>query len=125
MVSIDTEYQKIALSIRQLMANPWDSVADRYPVGSRVKGKVSKLVSFGAFIELKEGVDGLVHISQISNPPIEQVKGFLQIGQEVEARVIKVDRERRRIGLSMIAVGMDESAFSELLRTAQEAEAAS
>ena len=73
-----------------------------------VKGKVSKIASFGAFIELEEGVDGLVHISQISDQHVEKVKDALDVGQEVEARVVKVDRGERRIGLSIRAVNMTE-----------------
>ena len=91
----------------------------KYPVGQIVKGKVSKIASFGAFIELEEGVDGLVHISQISDQRIEKVKDALDVGQEVEARVVKVDRGERRIGLSIRAVNMSEDELKAL-----EAEAA-
>jgi small subunit ribosomal protein S1 len=80
---------------------------------------VSKIASFGAFIELEEGVDGLVHISQISDQRIEKVKDALDVGQEVEARVVKVDRGERRIGLSIRAVNMSEDELKAL-----EAEAA-
>ena len=88
-------------------------------MGSTVKGKVSKIASFGAFIELEDGVDGLVHISQISDQRIEKVKDALDVGQEVEARVVKVDRGERRIGLSIRAVTMSEDELKAL-----EAEAA-
>ncbi|MBQ6009709.1 MAG: S1 RNA-binding domain-containing protein, partial [Kiritimatiellae bacterium] len=80
----------------------------KYPVGKLVKGKVSKIASFGAFVELEDGVDGLVHISQISDERVTHVKDVLKEGQEVEARVVKVDRKDRRIGLSMTAVNMTE-----------------
>ena len=73
-----------------------------------VKGKVSKIASFGAFVELEDGVDGLVHISQISDQRIDKVRDALQVGQEVEARVVKVDRAERRIGLSIRAMSMSE-----------------
>ena len=88
-------------------------------MGSIVKGKVLKTASFGAFIELEDGVDGLVHISQISDQRIEKVKDALQIGQEVEARIVKVDRGERRIGLSIRAMTMTEDEIKAL-----EAEAA-
>ena len=88
-------------------------------IGALVKGKVSKIASFGAFIELEDGVDGLVHISQISDQRVDKVKDALQAGQEVEARVVKVDRNERRIGLSIRAVTMTEDEIKAL-----EAEAA-
>ena len=84
-----------------------------------VKGKVSKVASFGAFVELEDGVDGLVHISQISDQRVEKVKDALDVGQEVEARVVKVDRAERRIGLSIRAMSMTEDEVKAL-----EAEAA-
>jgi small subunit ribosomal protein S1 len=79
-----------------------------------VKGKVSKVASFGAFIELEDGVDGLVHISQISDQRVEKVKDALEVGQEVEARVVKVDRGERRIGLSIRAMTMTEEEIKSL-----------
>jgi small subunit ribosomal protein S1 len=84
-----------------------------------VKGKVSKVASFGAFIELEDGVDGLVHISQISDQRVEKVRDALEVGQEVEARVVKVDRGERRIGLSIRAMSMSDEEIKAL-----EAEAA-
>ena len=90
------------------------SIASKYEIGSIVKGKVSKIASFGAFVELEDGVDGLVHISQISDQRVEKVKDALQPGQEVEARVTKVDREERRIGLSIRALSMTEDEVKKL-----------
>ena len=75
----------------------------RFKIGDKVKGKVGKLAAFGAFVELDGGIDGLVHISQISEDRIEKVKDVLKVGQELEARVIKVDKAERRIGLSIKA----------------------
>ena len=98
----------ISLSLKKAQTDPWAEIASKYPVGKLVKGKVSKIASFGAFIELEDGVDGLVHISQISDDRVTHVKDVLKEGQEVEARVVKVDRKERRIGLSMTAVNMTE-----------------
>ncbi len=118
-LDVNPKEQRISLGLKQAQTDPWADIASKYAVGAIVKGKVSKVASFGAFIELEEGVDGLVHISQISDQRIEKVKDALQIGQEVEARVVKVDRGERRIGLSIKAVNMTEEQVKEL-----EAEAA-
>ena len=106
--AVDPKEQRISLSLKKAQTDPWAEIASKYPVGKLVKGKVSKIASFGAFIELEDGVDGLVHISQISDDRVTHVKDVLKEGQEVEARVVKVDRKDRRIGLSMTAVNMTE-----------------
>jgi small subunit ribosomal protein S1 len=106
--AVDPKEQRISLSLKKAQTDPWSEIATKYPVGKLVKGKVSKIASFGAFIELEDGVDGLVHISQISDQRVTHVKDVLKEGQEVEARVMKVDRKERRIGLSMTAVNMTE-----------------
>ena len=107
-LEVNPKDQRISLGLKQAQTDPWADIASKYPVGSIVKGKVSKAASFGAFIELEDGVDGLVHISQISDQHVDKVKDALQVGQEVEARVIKVDRAERRIGLSIKAVNMTD-----------------
>ena len=106
--AVDPKEQRISLSLKKAQTDPWSEIATKYPVGKLVKGKVSKIASFGAFVELEDGVDGLVHISQISDERVTHVKDILKEGQEVEARVVKVDRKDRRIGLSMTAVNMTE-----------------
>ncbi len=107
-LEVNPQEQRISLGLKQASQDPWSEIASKYKVGQLVKGKVSKIASFGAFIELEDGVDGLVHISQISDDRVEKVKDVLQVGQEVEARVVKVDRNERRIGLSIRAVNMTE-----------------
>ena len=107
-LEIDVEQQRISLGLKQASEDPWSSIASRYSIGQIVKGKVSKIASFGAFIELEDGVDGLVHISQISNDHVEKVKDALKVGQEVEARIVRVDGGDRRIGLSIKAVDMTD-----------------
>jgi len=102
-LEIDKANQRISLSLKHLSDDPWKSIESRYKIGDLVTGKVSKVASFGAFIQLADEIDGLVHISQISNDRIEKVKEVLKIGQEVSARVIKVDKTERRIGLSIKA----------------------
>ena len=107
-LDVNPKEQRISLGLKQAQQDPWDEIAKKFPVGSTVKGKVSKIASFGAFIELEDGVDGLVHISQISDQRIEKVKDALDVGQEVEARIVKVDRAERRIGLSIRAMTMTD-----------------
>jgi small subunit ribosomal protein S1 len=102
-LEIDKANQRISLSLKHLANDPWKSIESRYKIGDLVSGKVSKVASFGAFIQLADDIDGLVHISQISNDRVEKVKEVLKIGQEVSARVIKVDKTERRIGLSIKA----------------------
>ncbi len=107
-LDVNPKEQRISLGLKQAQTDPWTEIAAKYAVGAIVKGKVSKIASFGAFVELEDGVDGLVHISQISDQRVEKVKDALDVGQEVEARVVKVDRNERRIGLSIRAVNMTE-----------------
>ena len=118
-LDVNPKEQRISLGLKQAQTDPWAEIASKYAVGSVVKGKVSKVASFGAFIELEDGVDGLVHISQISDNRVEKVKDALDVGQEVEARVVKVDRGERRIGLSIRAMTMTDDEIKAL-----EAEAA-
>ena len=108
-LGIDKANQRISLGMKQLETDPWSKIDDRFKVGDLVKGKVAKIASFGAFIELEDDIDGLVHISQISEDHIARVKDKLNVGAEVEARVIKVDKVERRIGLSVKAVDYNEA----------------
>ena len=102
-LGIDKQNQRISLGIKQLGDDPWNDIDNRYKVGDLVTGTVSKVASFGAFIQLAEEIDGLVHISQISEERVAKVKDVLKVGQEVKARVVKVDKVERRIGLSIKA----------------------
>jgi small subunit ribosomal protein S1 len=115
-LEVDSPGQRIGLGLKQASDDPWNTIAARYAIGQIVKGKVSKIASFGAFIELEDGVDGLVHISQISEQRVEKVKDAIKVGQDVEARIVKIDREERRIGLSIKAVAMGETEVAELTR---------
>ena len=105
------EQRRISLGLKQAQDDPWTTITSRYQVGQHVKGVVTKLATFGAFVELEEGVDGLVHISQISDDRVEKVKDVLDVGQEVSARVIRVDNVERRIGLSIKAADMTDEEF--------------
>jgi small subunit ribosomal protein S1 len=107
-IDIDKQNQRISLGIKQLEDDPWKVIDQRYKIGDLVNGKVTKLASFGAFVQLADDIDGLVHISQLSEDRVDKVKDILKIGQDVEARVIKVDRTERRIGLSIKAANYSE-----------------
>ncbi len=107
-LGIDKANQRISLGMKQLDTDPWSIIDTRFKVGDVVKGRVAKIASFGAFVELEDDIDGLVHISQISEERIEKVKDKLNVGDEVEARVIKVDKVERRIGLSIKAMNYSE-----------------
>jgi len=102
-LEVDKANQRIAVGIKQLAEDPWANIDQFYKVGDLVTGKVTKLASFGAFIGLQHEIDGLVHISQISEERIDKIKNVLKVGQEVTARVIKIDKSDRRIGLSVKA----------------------
>jgi small subunit ribosomal protein S1 len=111
-LEVDAAQQRISLGLKQAQNDPWASIASRYTIGQKVSGKVSKLASFGAFVEIEEGIDGLVHISQISDERVQKVRDALKPGQEVEARVIKVDTVERRIGLSIKAAQVSDEEFT-------------
>ena len=117
-LDINADQQRISLGLKQAEVDPWANIDELYKVGDIVKGNVTKITAFGAFVELSNKIDGLIHISQISKDHVEKVKDVLTVGGEVEARVIKVDTEERRIGLSIKAVSED---FSEAdLKAAEE-----
>ena len=107
-LDIDKINQRISLGIKQLESDPWKEIDQKYKIGDLVKGKVTKLASFGAFVQLQDDIDGLVHISQLSEEHVAKVKDVLKVGQDVEARVIKVDKAERRIGLSIKAAHYSE-----------------
>jgi small subunit ribosomal protein S1 len=107
-LEVDKSNQRIAVGLKQLSTDPWESIDHLYKVGDLVTGKVTKLASFGAFIGLQHEIDGLVHISQISEDRVDKIKNVLKVGQEVTARVIKIDRGDRRIGLSIKAANYSQ-----------------
>lgn len=97
----DKENNKLALSVKSLSENPWENIESKYPVGNIVAGKVVRFAPFGAFVQLEDGVDGLVHISQISRERVEKVENALKIGEIVKAVITQVDAENKKIGLSI------------------------
>jgi small subunit ribosomal protein S1 len=107
-LGIDVENERIALGVKQLNEDPWAVIAHRYPVGSRAKGKVTTVTDFGIFVEIEEGIEGLIHVSQLSSERVEKPQALFQPGQEVEAEVTHVDAKERRIGLSIKALRRTE-----------------
>ncbi len=107
-LDVDASQQRISLGMKQLANDPWSDIDSHFKIGDVVTGKVTKITTFGAFVDLKDGIDGLVHISQISEERIEKVKDVLKVDQEVTARVIKIDRDERRLGLSIKAANYSE-----------------
>ena len=103
-LKIDGETRKIGLGMKQLMASPWDNAADKYASGRTVSGKVTRLMDFGAFVELEPGVEGLIHLSELAPQRVRRVADVVQPGQEVEVKVLNVDPAQKRISLSLKAL---------------------
>ena len=117
-LDIDPAQQRISLGLKQTEVDPWSNIEQIYKIGDVVKGKVTKVTAFGAFIELSHKIDGLVHISQISRDHVEKVKDKLNLGDEIEAVVIKIDKDELRIGLSIKA--LEEGFNEESIKAADE-----
>ena len=100
-LKIDREKRKISLGLKQLLASPWDDAVQNYLPGNVVPGKVTRLMDFGAFVELEPGVEGLIHISELSPQRIRRVADVVTVGQEVQVKVLTVDTAQRRIALSL------------------------
>jgi small subunit ribosomal protein S1 len=101
-LKIDPVARKLTLGLKQLSPSPWETAEEKYPRGLMLKGKVTKLMEFGAFVELEPGVEGLIHITELSPTRVRRVADIVQAGQEVEVRILKVEPEIRRIALSLL-----------------------
>ena len=112
-LEVDKTNQRIALGVKQIGEDPWSAIDQFYKVGDLVTGKVTKLASFGAFVGLAHDIDGLVHISQVSEDRVDKIKNVLKPGQDVSARVIKIDKAERRIGLSIKAASYSDEQLRE------------
>ncbi len=119
-IALDAEKQRVSLGLKQLVKDPWDEAAEKYPPGSVVAGTVKTLMDFGAFVEIAPGVEGLVHISELSNKRVNRVSEAVQVGQSVQAKVLAVDTAKKRISLSLAAL-LREAASAQA--TAQAADA--
>ncbi len=103
-LKIDQEAKRVSVGYKQLQPKPWETVAEKYNVGDVIKGKVVRLVDFGAFVEVEKGIDGLVHVSQISNEWLENPVAALQVGQEIEAKILDINPEKEKMNLSIKAL---------------------
>ena len=102
-LKVDKENEKFSLGIKQLLPNPWHSIGDRYPVGTRIQGKVTSVADFGAFVEVEEGIEGLVYTSEIARD-VENVRDVIKVGQDVEALVVRIDPAEQKMALSIRAI---------------------
>ena len=107
-LGVDVQNERFSLGIKQLTTDPWKLVAERYPVGSRVKGEVTSVPDFGVFVRLEEGVEGLIHVSQLSTERVDKPSAMFKVGDSVEAEVIHVDAHERKVGLSVRALKKTE-----------------
>ena len=107
-VGVDKDSKKIALSLKRLQPEPWTGLADRYKVGQVVPARITKLASFGAFAQIEQGVEGLIHISELSDERIAHPKGVVKEGDEVEVRIIRIDPARHRLGLSLRQAAVED-----------------
>jgi small subunit ribosomal protein S1 len=107
-LGIDVENERVSLGVKQLSADPWNTVAERYPLNTRIHGKVSSVADFGVFVEIEEGIEGLIHISQLSNERVDKPSSLYKVDDELDALVVQLDPKERRIGLSIKAVKQHE-----------------
>ena len=107
-LSVDQEKKRIALGLKQLSADPWTSdIPARYHIGDSVPGTVTKITNFGVFVELEVGLEGLLHISELADHKVENPEEVVKVGQKVEIRIIKIDPDDRKIGLTLIQAHFD------------------
>jgi small subunit ribosomal protein S1 len=107
-LGIDVENERVSLGVKQLSTDPWDTVAERYPLNTRIHGKVSSVADFGVFVEIEEGIEGLIHISQLSNERVDKPSSLYKVDDALEALVVQLDPKERRIGLSIKALKQHE-----------------
>jgi small subunit ribosomal protein S1 len=103
-IAIDPENEKFSLGIKQMEPDPWTQVANEHPAGSIIRGRITSVTDFGAFVEIAHGVEGMIHISEVSKDKIESLADVLKVGQEVETVVLRVSPANKKIGLSIKAL---------------------
>ena len=107
-LGVNVENERFSLGIKQLAVDPWKVVADRHPVGSKIKGQVTSVPEFGVFVRIDEGVEGLIHVSQLSSERVDKPSNLFKVGDEVEAEILSIDLADRKIGLSIKALRRTE-----------------
>ena len=106
--SIDAENRRLSLSIKDLEPNAWDRFVTEHKPGDVIKGRIARFANFGAFVELEENLEGLCHISELADKRVEKPEDVVQVGQEMDFKILRIDAENKKIGLSARAVGHDE-----------------
>ena len=107
-LEIDKENERFSLGIKQLQQDPWETVGERYDTGKEITGTVTNVTDFGVFVELEEGIEGLVHVSEISKEKIKTPVGMYNVGDVISARVMNINSDDRRIGLSIKRLEMED-----------------
>ena len=100
-LKVDKDAERVSLSLKHILPDPWTEISSKFKAGDVVEGKVVRLADFGAFVELIPGVDGLVHVSQISEEHVEKPEDVLSVGQEIKVKILDIDTQAKRVSLSM------------------------
>ena len=103
-LKMDPDKKRISLGLKQLVKSPWEKIADEFKIGSIVAGKVVRITDFGAFVELADGVEGLLHVSELSPNRVRRISDIVKTGQDVEVQILSIDPDQQRVSLSMKAV---------------------
>jgi ribosomal protein S1 len=103
-LSVNLDNEKVSLSLRQTKPHPWEVVEEKYPIGSVVEGTVLRIHPFGVVLELDEGITGLIHISQLDAKRIDKIENFIKVGDKLQAKVMSIDKENRKMKLSRRAL---------------------
>src|SRR5437660_4394066 len=119
-LNIDVENERFSLGIKQLHPDPWTELPTKYPIGSRVKGKVTKVADFGAFVEIEPGIEGLVHVSELRDERVENPRDVVKEGDELDVKVIDMDPHERKVALSVKAALHEGDDYREYMRSAQQ-----
>ena len=101
LIHINKEKERVSLGLKQMQSNPWDKIEERFPVGQKVSGKVTNLMPYGAFVQIEDAVEGLIHASEIDGEGAVTSRDKLQPGVTVTAHIVSLDRQRQRMGLSL------------------------
>ncbi len=107
-LGIDVENERVSLGIKQLSDDPWNTISQRYPINTKVTGRITSIADFGVFVEIEDGIEGLIHVSQLSSERVDKPSSLFKVGDQVEALVVQLDPKERRIGLSIRALKQHE-----------------
>src|ERR671930_77019 len=118
-LNIDVENERFSLGIKQLQPDPWTTLSERHPVGSKLKGRVTKVTDFGAFVEIEPGIEGLVHVSELRDERVENPRDVVKEGEEVDVKVIDMDPHERKVALSVKAALHEGEDYREYMRNQQ------